>query len=325
MARKRQRIVMVKPFGKAKLLQGGVEAFFRQDAIPCGVSAGVPDVRRTIGMIVRMRTVIPFFSFILIFSFMVPEAFAIEVELSWITPRTDVVIDGYNIYYGRTSGQYDTFVSVSDITNVILDADFIEGQIYYFVVTTLDPEGNESEFSREVNIKVLAGPPEVDFTSSVTSGNSPFLVEFFDASLHFPQSWKWDFGDGTISNEQNPHHIYSYPGEYSVKLTATNELGSTTFERMAYIVTSSCPYYPAKVGGFENQTLQGAYDVAEDGEIILSQAIIFEENLLLDKNIAITLYGGFNCSYTELLSETKIDGTLLIKDGSLTVENLVIQ
>ena len=33
-------------------------------------------------------------------------------------------------------------------------------------------------------------------------------------------SYNWDFGDGTFSTESNPSHIYSVPGNYSVKLVA---------------------------------------------------------------------------------------------------------
>ncbi|RLF50419.1 MAG: hypothetical protein DRN11_04695, partial [Thermoplasmata archaeon] len=40
----------------------------------------------------------------------------------------------------------------------------------------------------------------------------------------------WEFGDGTTSNEQNPSHTYTKPGEYKVKLTVIDNYGeeSTT-------------------------------------------------------------------------------------------------
>ncbi len=38
-------------------------------------------------------------------------------------------------------------------------------------------------------------------------------------------SWAWDFGDGTISNEQNPCHTYSAVGDWNVSLTVTNVYG----------------------------------------------------------------------------------------------------
>ena len=36
----------------------------------------------------------------------------------------------------------------------------------------------------------------------------------------------WDFGDGTNSTEQNPTHIYTTPGQYTVTENVTNAYGS---------------------------------------------------------------------------------------------------
>ncbi|MBB1125688.1 PKD domain-containing protein [Thiospirillum jenense] len=38
-------------------------------------------------------------------------------------------------------------------------------------------------------------------------------------------AWLWDFGDGETSTEQNPQHIYTEPGVYTVMLTVTNSDG----------------------------------------------------------------------------------------------------
>ena len=51
-------------------------------------------------------------------------------------------------------------------------------------------------------------------------------VRFKDSSttLSTPiTSWHWDFGDGEISAEQNPKHIYLDDGDYEVTLTVTNK------------------------------------------------------------------------------------------------------
>jgi len=47
--------------------------------------------------------------------------------------------------------------------------------------------------------------------------------------------WLWDFGDGTTSTLQNPIHIYSKLGTYTVKLTASIGPKSETIERINYI------------------------------------------------------------------------------------------
>lgn len=40
-------------------------------------------------------------------------------------------------------------------------------------------------------------------------------------------SYRWDFGDGTVSTEATPTHSYTRAGHYTVKLTLTNETGAT--------------------------------------------------------------------------------------------------
>lgn len=45
---------------------------------------------------------------------------------------------------------------------------------------------------------------------------TPPVVQFTDLSTGYPDSWFWDFGDGTTSTEQNPAHTYYDPGTYDV-------------------------------------------------------------------------------------------------------------
>ena len=42
-----------------------------------------------------------------------------------------------------------------------------------------------------------------------------------------PMTYNWDFGDGSISNENNPMHTFSSPGDYLVHLIIQNDLGSS--------------------------------------------------------------------------------------------------
>ena len=45
-------------------------------------------------------------------------------------------------------------------------------------------------------------------------------------------AWQWDFGDGTMSNDQNPLHLFPIAGGYSVRLTITTADGcEATTER----------------------------------------------------------------------------------------------
>ncbi len=77
--------------------------------------------------------------------------------------------------------------------------------------------------------------PTADFSASTTWGIPPFSVDFTDRSQGMVRSWLWDFGDGGTSAEQNPSHTYTAPGVYTVSLTVSNDAGSDTMTRNAYI------------------------------------------------------------------------------------------
>ena len=51
-------------------------------------------------------------------------------------------------------------------------------------------------------------------------------IGFIDASIGNIDSWSWDFGDGIISNEQNPTHYFENQGIYTVCLNISNSMDS---------------------------------------------------------------------------------------------------
>jgi PKD repeat protein len=84
-------------------------------------------------------------------------------------------------------------------------------------------------------------PPVANFNGSPINGVTPLTVNFTDASSGQPTSWAWTFGDGGTSTAQNPSHVYTVAGTYSVSLTATNSLGSNTLTKSNYITVTPPP------------------------------------------------------------------------------------
>jgi PKD repeat protein len=66
------------------------------------------------------------------------------------------------------------------------------------------------------------------FTADPKSGKAPLLVKFTDMSTGNPQTWSWDFGDGTTSTQPNPVHAYTTAGAFDVNLTVTNGINKDT-------------------------------------------------------------------------------------------------
>jgi PKD repeat protein len=82
---------------------------------------------------------------------------------------------------------------------------------------------NEFDYLPLVSLSSPQNPviPTANFTSSITNGTAPLLVQFTDFSENAIE-WNWDFGDGTNSREQNPVHTYLVAGNYTVTLTVSN-------------------------------------------------------------------------------------------------------
>ncbi len=74
-------------------------------------------------------------------------------------------------------------------------------------------------------------PPMVNILTSSTVGIAPLNVSFSanatdqDGSI---DTYLWDFGDGTTSQEQNPTHIFTSPSTYNVSLIVTDNSGAST-------------------------------------------------------------------------------------------------
>lgn len=58
------------------------------------------------------------------------------------------------------------------------------------------------------------------------------LVAFKDESIGKVTSWKWDFGDGSSSSDQNPIHTYQNAGQYVVVLYVTGPGGASRLSKV---------------------------------------------------------------------------------------------
>lgn len=74
-------------------------------------------------------------------------------------------------------------------------------------------------------------PPRIDTAYGVIRNCvPPYPVSYYQqcSNLIGTISYSWDFGDGTTSQDQSPQHIYTTPGNYTVRLVISNEIGSDT-------------------------------------------------------------------------------------------------
>jgi len=94
----------------------------------------------------------------------------------------------------------------------------------YSVIIT-DANGCSGVLNTTVNVNPL---PQANFTPNDICITQP--LQFIDISTITSGSivgWSWNFGDGNISQQQNPVHTYNTHGTYTVILTVTSAAGCT--------------------------------------------------------------------------------------------------
>lgn len=74
------------------------------------------------------------------------------IDLLWNAPNDPNRV-GFNIYYGKTSGQYSRRRTISNVNSYRLDG-LNNGETYYLAVTAYDALNRESDYSNEVGIIV---------------------------------------------------------------------------------------------------------------------------------------------------------------------------
>lgn len=103
------------------------------------------------------------------------------------------------------------------------------------------PQAPDAEFGYDIDEETIAG-------------------EFFDQSQFGPTSWAWDFGDpesgiANASTLQDPVHLFTGFGTFTVTLTATNAQGSDTVQHQITITDPGLPYLPINYHSAQGRAL----------------------------------------------------------------------
>jgi PKD repeat protein len=154
--------------------------------------------------------------------------------------------DDFLFEYSTDGSNYSGLVTVASATEQVYSTALpggTSGTVYVRVTDTNRGRGKTSLDAvyvdeMYVEVETSPGPPVADFTADDTSGDAPHTVNFTDLSTGDPTSWDWDFGDGGTSTDQHPSYTYDNVGTYTVTLTASNDYGSDTEQKVDYITVT---------------------------------------------------------------------------------------
>lgn len=103
--------------------------------------------------------------------------------------------------------------------------------VYEVCLTVIRRVGNQTCCKRICKEIEVGEPPRESVTPSTGFKYNPVpsfntAIKFTDISVNEGvfKEYKWDFGDGIVSGQQHPAHVYAKEGVYKVCLTVTNNI-----------------------------------------------------------------------------------------------------
>ena len=145
-------------------------------------------------------------------------------------------------------------------------------------------------------------------------------------------AWDFDCDGATDSTLENPAQTFETAGNYTVLLVVTDSDGSTdTLMKTSYITVNSaseiseCSNSPIKRADSLYSTLQSAYAETADGENIKLHDTNINTSLNINRDLTVTLDGGYNCDYSGADGMTTINGNITISSGTLIIGNVILE
>ncbi|HYU90630.1 MAG TPA: PKD domain-containing protein, partial [Gemmatimonadales bacterium] len=139
---------------------------------------------------------------------------------------------------------------------------YTAGGTFTVTLTVTDNQGATGSVSHSVTV-TAPPPPNQPPVAAFTSSCTLLICTFTNASSDPDGSiagYSWTFGDGTTSTDQNPSHVYTAGGTYTVTLTVTDNQGATG--AVSHPVTVSTPpppnQPPSATAGSDQTVLVGA-------------------------------------------------------------------
>lgn len=118
---------------------------------------------------------------------------------------------------------------------------FVLPGTYNVLLSSTNCLGVDSFFKQVVVVAPTTAPTPVNFTASLTKVNTAEVTRLTDLSGHGPSGWRWEITPSNgvqfidAATSRNPRVAFSFGGKYTVKLVASNNVGSDSIEKIDYI------------------------------------------------------------------------------------------
>ncbi|MEA2336374.1 MAG: hypothetical protein QOE82_381, partial [Thermoanaerobaculia bacterium] len=154
-------------------------------------------------------------------------------NLTWNDNATNET--GYRVYLAIGNGAFNRLTPDLAAGSRAATVTNLSAGSYRFNVTAFNSAG-ESSVSNTASLTIAASV-SASFVVTPSAGVAGVTTFVCSDTSTGATSWSWNFGDGGTSTLQNPAHVYSAPGTYTIQLTASGS-GGQSFASRSVSVTS---------------------------------------------------------------------------------------
>lgn len=139
----------------------------------------------------------------------------------------------YNIVYTDINGNYsDTIIIPDSLSGNV--AIYVDSCSYATYVTNYF-SASDSIITNDFQLCDYNSGNTCDAYYTFYPEVENYTIQFIDQSFGNFDTYTWDFGDGTTSNESNPIHTFPYNGSFLTKLTIEGDSCNSDYETYVYI------------------------------------------------------------------------------------------
>ncbi len=172
------------------------------------------------------------------------------------------------------------------------------------------------DFHRDIRAHAVGTTIEWPMTVNSTLINAGFIISWDLSAL--PAGYPITLTDESTGQQTDMRSASSYNFTY----TAMHSFSIDITE------SSSCANLPARIAGpvpAYHASIQEAYNAAGSGDTIQAHEAAFAGDLNINLNKSVVIKGGYDCDYATVTGTSSLNGNLKISNGSVSIENLVME
>ena len=232
----------------------------------------------------------------------------------------EIIFNNLSSIFNSDISSYNWTFSTGETSNEkdVVHTFWSDGLFEVSLSVTSD-KGCEGNLNKEIIIPKL---PSVDFVTLSDACLGDEIQIRYNPSVNDSKiiSWKYNFGDGKLSNDKNPKHIYSYIGNFDIGLEVVSDLGCTNDTLIPSIITiHPAPYadfQPEKLLVSENYSEINFYNYSEgatsftwdfdNGEYSFDDNPVYTFNDIRKYNVSLTAINDIGCS-SEIIKTIQVN------------------